>query len=183
MSQSQDSRRCLLHWMAGLNVNCILVLSTFFGVKMLGAHQWTSNYRRYKHNSRLTRFPSLLHVFCKLVPRNFIFKTFRCVSDDSSARANSRSCAWTVPQSVGRTRRRKLNMPESASSDWRRKLKWACSTSNKGVVASTNKVISCNSLQSCTRELDGTSGKHGERSVCVWFGHLQWFEILPLFSL
>ena len=91
--------------------------------------------------------------------KHFIFRTSFCCAADCmlpAVRANSRKSERTVPQSVGRTMRRKLGMLQSNSSPRRTKLRWACSTSSKGVLASTNKVISCNSGQIWISEFEDT---------------------------
>ena len=91
--------------------------------------------------------------------RHFVFRTSFCCAADCilpAVKANSRRSERTVPQSVGRTMRRKLGMLQSNSSPRRTKLRWACSTSSKGVLASTNKVISCNSGQIWISEFEDT---------------------------
>ena len=87
----------------------------------------------------------------------------RCCAADCTlpaTSANSRSWERTVPQSVGRTMRRRLGMLQSISSLRRTKLRWACSTSSRGVEASTNSVISCNSGQIWISEVDETWHSH-----------------------
>ena len=94
-----------------------------------------------------------------------ILKMSRCCAADCTlpaTSANSRSWERTVPQSVGRTMRRKLGMLQSISSLRRTKLRWACSTSSRGVEASTNSVISCNSGQIWISEVDETWHKKQE---------------------
>ena len=60
----------------------------------------------------------------------------------------------TVSQSVGRTNRPKLGIEESELCGWRKKLKWACSTSNQCVFTSTHHVISESSGKFCNKDVE-----------------------------